>query len=126
MKVRFTRTAQLESEGRNQGPIFEEGKTYEMEPDFAQRWIRRGVAELAEKVEPNYREVRGRAAKDDADGGAEQSQAAAAKHEKPAGAVGAADARVKSGHPAPHPDQSGSKGEADKGEPKAPLRKAGE
>ena len=53
--IRFLQTEQYESEGRNAGPVYIAGDVHEFEDDFADRWIRRGVAELvdaaAEKAE---------------------------------------------------------------------------
>lgn len=46
----FLRTEQFESEGRGKGPIFEEGQRYEFDGDFADRWLRRGAAELVEEI----------------------------------------------------------------------------
>lgn len=47
IRVRFLRSAQLESEGRHRGPRFEEGQVVDLPADQAERWRRRGVAELA-------------------------------------------------------------------------------
>jgi len=44
--VKFLSTEQFECDGRNQGPIFEEGKEYDFEASFADRWLQRGVAEF--------------------------------------------------------------------------------
>lgn len=44
--VKFLSTEQFESEGRNKGPIFDEGQEYDFEASFADRWLQRGVAEL--------------------------------------------------------------------------------
>lgn len=43
-KITFTKTVQYESEGRGKGPTYEEGRTYELRDDLAQRWINRDVA----------------------------------------------------------------------------------
>lgn len=43
-RIRFTSTERYESEGRNQGPLYKEGSTHDFEDDFADRWLRRGVA----------------------------------------------------------------------------------
>jgi hypothetical protein len=45
-RIKFTQTVQYESEGRGKGPIFEEGSIHDLEDNFADRWLRRGVAEL--------------------------------------------------------------------------------
>lgn len=45
MKITFTKTVQLESEGRNKGPIFKAGSTHDFTEASALRWVRRGVAE---------------------------------------------------------------------------------
>ena len=46
--VEFKSTVQFESLGRNKGPVFEAGSRHQLEDDFADRWIRRGVAIAAE------------------------------------------------------------------------------
>lgn len=119
MKVRFTADAQLENEGPGKGPEFKAGEVYEMSDDQAQRWIRRGVAEAAEKVDSPYKLVKGVKAKsngDDADE-IEQSQAAAAKSDKEIGAEGSG---MKAAHAVPHPKQS----EPDSGPAKADFKAA--
>jgi hypothetical protein len=45
MKITFTKTVQLESEGRNMGPTFKAGSTHDFPEGTALRWVRRGVAE---------------------------------------------------------------------------------
>ncbi len=47
--VRFLSTEQFESEGRNKGPIYEEGQEYDFEASFADRWLQRGVADLVKE-----------------------------------------------------------------------------
>lgn len=44
-RIRFLLTEQYESEGRNKGPIFLKGHVFELEDDFADRWLRRLAAE---------------------------------------------------------------------------------
>lgn len=54
-KVTFTQTSIYETEGPKKGPRFEEGKTYELREDIADRWIKRNLAVTAEdgaKVSP--------------------------------------------------------------------------
>lgn len=46
--VEFKSTVQFESLGRNKGPTFDAGSRHELESDFADRWIRRGVAVAVE------------------------------------------------------------------------------
>lgn len=46
--VEFKTTAQFESLGRRNGPTFEAGSRHHLEDDFADRWIRRGVAIVVE------------------------------------------------------------------------------
>lgn len=46
VKVRFLRTEVYETEGFNKGPIFEQGSIHLFDRDFAERWIRRGAAEI--------------------------------------------------------------------------------
>lgn len=46
--IEFKSTVQFESLGRNKGPVFEAGSRHELDDDFADRWIRRGVAIAAE------------------------------------------------------------------------------
>lgn len=45
MWVKFNSTQLFETLGRKHGPVYEEGKAYELRPDQAQRWIKRGYAE---------------------------------------------------------------------------------
>lgn len=47
--VKFLSTEIFESEGRNKGPIYEEGKEYDFEASFADRWLQREVAELVKE-----------------------------------------------------------------------------
>jgi hypothetical protein len=111
MKVTFTNNVQLESEGRGKGPKFVAGKTYDLEADQAQRWIRRDAAVLAEPIEDPFPEVEPapktrRAKKDEVDGKsdpADQSQGAAAAGEGP---DNAGDSGLKAPHAVPHPSQS--------------------
>jgi len=44
MKVTFNTTVQFQTDGRNKGPVYEAGKTYDLRDDHANRWIRRGMA----------------------------------------------------------------------------------
>lgn len=44
MWVEFKTTVQFESDGRHKGPVFEVGSRHNLAEDFANRWIRRGVA----------------------------------------------------------------------------------
>jgi hypothetical protein len=46
MRVKFLRDELFEHEGRNQGHLYLEGEVYDFEPDFAERWLRRGAVEL--------------------------------------------------------------------------------
>lgn len=55
MRVRFLKTVQHQSEGRNKGPIYNEGSEHEFPEPFAQKWLRRGVAVV---VEPSPAPVR--------------------------------------------------------------------
>lgn len=51
-RIQFTRTELYESGGRGKGPTFKEGSIHEFEDNFADRWLRRGVAiELGDGVE---------------------------------------------------------------------------
>lgn len=86
--IRFLQTEQFESEGRNAGPVYIAGDVHEFEDDFADRWIRRGVAELVDaEAEKAERESAAAAAADLAaleKVNADQAAAAQAKAEKPA------------------------------------------
>lgn len=46
MKLRFLETVQYETLGRHKGPVFEAGETYDFPDSIAERWLRRGVAEV--------------------------------------------------------------------------------
>jgi hypothetical protein len=48
VEVRFLKTVVYETDGPKKGPVFQEGHTYKFSEEFAQRWIRRGAAELVE------------------------------------------------------------------------------
>ena len=48
--VRFLTTELFESEGRGKGPLFEEGKEYEFDGPFADRWINREAAVLVREL----------------------------------------------------------------------------
>lgn len=53
MRIVFTETVQLESEGRNKGPVYQEGEIHDFPEVTAQRWLRRRKAKLApEKPAP--------------------------------------------------------------------------
>lgn len=51
MRIRFLERVQYESEGRGLGPVYEAGSVHDFEPDFANRWLRRGVAAEVSKDE---------------------------------------------------------------------------
>lgn len=44
MKIRFIKTVQAETEGRNKGPTYKEGTVLDLPEDSANRWLRRSVA----------------------------------------------------------------------------------
>ena len=44
MDYTFLKTVQFESEGRNAGPTYKKDKTYDLEQEHGDRWVRRGVA----------------------------------------------------------------------------------
>lgn len=44
IKVKFTQSREVLDADRNVEQAFEAGKTYELNPASAQRWVRRGVA----------------------------------------------------------------------------------
>lgn len=48
MKVRFLENTIFESVGRLTGTLFKAGSTHEFRDDFAQKWLKRRVAELVE------------------------------------------------------------------------------
>jgi uncharacterized protein YodC (DUF2158 family) len=48
MRVKFLKDELYENLGRNKGYEFKEGEKYDFEPSFAERWIRRGIAEEIE------------------------------------------------------------------------------
>lgn len=50
MRVKFTKTVQYETGGRNQGPVYESGSEHDFTEDFANRWIRRGAAVLVTRT----------------------------------------------------------------------------
>lgn len=49
MRIKFTKDAIYETEGYRKGPTYKAGETHDFSEDFAQRWIRRGVAVSLEK-----------------------------------------------------------------------------
>jgi hypothetical protein len=51
-RIKFTRTEQFESEGRNQGPIYVEGSVHDFDDAFADRWLRRSAAVEVDKRTP--------------------------------------------------------------------------
>lgn len=48
IKITFTEDFIFENEGRMRGLKFEKGKTYELDEPFAQRFLRRNVAQEAD------------------------------------------------------------------------------
>jgi hypothetical protein len=50
VKVKFLEDAIYESEGPHKGPHYDKGSIHEFDEEFAQRWIRRGVAEEVDKA----------------------------------------------------------------------------
>lgn len=46
--LEFTQSVQFECEGRHKGPKFEKGERHRLADDFADRWLRRGVAQIVE------------------------------------------------------------------------------
>jgi hypothetical protein len=66
MRIRFTRDAIYETEGLGRGPRFSAGEVHDMRQDQAERWVRRGVAQIEpDAVEPEpsapARDMRARA-----------------------------------------------------------------
>jgi hypothetical protein len=51
MRIRFTHDAIYETEGPGKGPRFAAGEVHDFTVNFANRWLRRGLAVLAEDVE---------------------------------------------------------------------------
>jgi hypothetical protein len=51
-RVKFIADYVYETEGRGKGPRFKKGAVYDFPDDFAQRFIRRNVAERVNKAEP--------------------------------------------------------------------------
>lgn len=45
MRVRFLQDVIFETEGFRKGPRFDAGSVHDFAEDFAERWIRRGLAE---------------------------------------------------------------------------------
>lgn len=45
VQVKFNETTIYETDGPKKGPVFKAGQTYEFPESFAQKWLRRGVAE---------------------------------------------------------------------------------
>lgn len=56
MKIKFIRDAIYETEGPGKGHTFKAGEVHEFEPAFAQRWIRRGMAEEVDAT-PQFKPV---------------------------------------------------------------------
>lgn len=56
MRIRFTKTVRLETEGRHLGPLFEADSEHTVSPETAERWFRRGVAvEVSERPKAEAR-----------------------------------------------------------------------
>jgi hypothetical protein len=52
MKIRFTKDALYENEGRNKGTLYKAGEVHDFDQAFAERWLRRGVAEQVKPRTP--------------------------------------------------------------------------
>jgi hypothetical protein len=95
MRIKFLSTQLYESQGRGQGPRYEAGRVYDLPEAFAERWLRRGVAERADPgpadplaVEPEPLSPEEEKARTPAEGGAESAAPAPSEDsgEKPGAA----------------------------------------
>ncbi|MEI9964385.1 MAG: hypothetical protein WDM92_06435 [Caulobacteraceae bacterium] len=57
MRIRFVRDEVYETEGRNMGRTFAAGDVIDARKDFAERWLRRGAAEVVGKGDPKDGEL---------------------------------------------------------------------
>lgn len=48
MKVKFNRDVTYETEGPGKGPSFKKDQVHDFRDDIAQRWVRRGVAQIVD------------------------------------------------------------------------------
>lgn len=51
-QIEFSKRTVYETEGRNQGPVFEEGSRHDLRDDIAERFVRRGVATYVDSDAP--------------------------------------------------------------------------
>lgn len=91
MKIRFTKDTRYESEGRNKGPLYKAGDLHDFDEAFAERWLRRGVAEV----------VKPRTSHADAKPEAEQSAPKPTEPVKPVVTEGNVDEKPADVKPAP-------------------------